>query len=1483
MTRRVNQFSPRWWKTERIQHSQDLNPVTKYPDGMGGGTGKGLELWSSTNDYAKNDVVFFNSPDVKGIFVANEAIPASGFLNIGIDGPTWSVVGDEFASIPNWYAMEWPANSVVVRSGAIRRAIANTSASWVDSEWDNLTPAPAAVDTDLLFQDHDASKSYKKDQVVVKTGKLYRARTNIGALPFSTSDWEEVSPSTAAGLTEVQIFDFDTIDTYKANELCVMNDKLYRAINNTGPGTFDTSDWKEVSAASATVTTVADFSTSKTYVTNELTIHSGRLYRATKDVAAGAFSLSNFAPADATGIVDAFDPTQSYNKGEIVRHQASFFMAAVNVPAGPFNLSTAQWAYIGGGTVTTTDWNNTLFYPFGSTVIKDKAVYRSKANQMAGAWVDNLWEPIASLHGRLPAFSGVETYYKDMVVTYNGFAWRCTVVTAAASTMPEGNPSWEKLFSLSLNPNILPYTTNAKYNSGDVVVAEGRLIRANKAIASAPAVFTPADWEAMSQLSLAAWNSGKCSFAGDTFIDNGVLYRCKVTNRGAWSLANFDQIGQIDQLKQYDPTKKYVLDQLVIRNGQILRCESDVSSVGYDDDDWDFTGHLLGVQPFYNYKDYEKYDIVMHLGVMWRTNSTKAAANFDYSGWERVSGTPAIGDFIPDFPYDPGDIIKVGNKLFINNEGVRRLTILMTDWAQFGQMRGLWDTTQVYLAEDIVINGNNIYRANGNIPANTAFVQGAGTKEWTRLAPSDPPSAPDFAPMQAYKKDSLVIRGGKLYRSKADFTATASWDDANWQALVAEAAASVPDFVLAKDYVLNQVVADSGVLYRTRNALTAAQANKLPSADSTNWQAVSLTYIHVPDHSATGTYSLNECVINPADNRMYRAKVKITTGRDFADADWQLIADRLPNVIRWDTVTAANNVWFLGDFIQKENAVYVATKNQQTGTLVWPTADVRQLTIATNFYGYATDTDYALPVGAIFIATDGTVMQTKKSVRTNTVDETALKILSTTNIGDWRGTGYNFFEGAIVYYRGATYRALRPSQNKNPELSPADWELMTDSRSWFTFWSSSKNYVSGEIVVRSNQLYLATADNAAGTFESGSWQLVSGSQAKVKEWNTTQANNTWLVGDFIRRYGNVYVAETASAAGGEATWPNAKLKQLNVEPYFLGSENDALNRSVKLGDMFISNQGHICRYIVDGDPTTFLGMYYDIINFDMTALAPWVSDEYPAGYMVTHKNKIWKAVVAATISAEPGVPLNAWREVAPSRVVADNFSADREYSKNELVVNGGKLYRAKDIIGPAAWDEVNFEALGGSGGIAAWESTKDYAIGTEVRWDETTYKATEAIAQGGLAPDVNGKWAAVNKASAIAKLVPGETVVVGALRMYNNLGLMANAAHTVASPVDNTELEKWDLAIGKMGNATYTAKTYIGSGTAIDFTVTANWTKAGSIVLPSTDNFLFWKNKGARFYLNGQPLAAAAVSFVEKGFTINGHYVESGDVVSVEF
>lgn len=531
MTRRVNQFSPRWWKTERIQHSQDLNPVTKYPDSMGVGTGKGLELWSSTKAYAKDDVVFFNSPDVKGIFVANEAIPASGFLNIGVDGPTWSVVGDEFASIPNWYSMEWPANSVVVRAGALRRAIANTSATWVDSEWDNLTPAPVAADTETLFENHDAAKSYKKDQVVVVSGKLYRARTNVGALPFSLSDWEEVSPASASGLTEVQIFDFDTVETYKANELCVLNDKLYRAINNTGPGTFVTSDWKEVSAA----------------------------------------------------------------------------------------------------------------------------------------------------------------------------------------------------------------------------------------------------------------------------------------------------------------------------------------------------------------------------------------------------------------------------------------------------------------------------------------------------------------------------------------------------------------------------------------------------------------------------------------------------------------------------------------------------------------------------------------------------------------------------------------------------------------------------------------------------------------------------------------------------------------------------------------------------------------------------------------LSPWVSDIYPAGYMTTHKNKIWKAAIAATISDEPGAAPTVWRELAPTRVVADNFSATREYVKNELVVNGGKLYRAKDIVGPAAWDEANFEALGDSGGIATWESTKDYAIDTEVRWDQTTYKATEAITQGGTAPDVNGKWAAVNKASAIAKLVPGETVAIGALRMYNNLGLMANAAHAVANPVDNVELEKWDLAIGKMGNATYTAKVYIGAGTAIDFTLTANWTKAGAISLPSTDNFLFWKNKGARFYLNGQPLAAAAVSFVEKGFTINGYYVEVGDVVSVEF
>ena len=1480
MTRRVNQFSPRWWKTERIQHNQDLQP-NGYPAGGGTGSGKGLELWSSTKNYVKDDVVFFNSPDVKGIFVANENIAASGFLNIGVDGPTWSVVGDEFASIPNWYSMEWPANSVVVKAGALRRAIVNTDAGWNDAQWEVLS-AGGAQETETLFKDHNQNEAYVKDAVVVQAAKLYRARGPIAAKPFDANDWEEVSKSNAAGLTEIAIYDFDTSYAYKANELCTIGDKLYRAIKNTGPGTIINGDWKEISPAGSSTAVVPDFNTSKTYAINELVIQGGRMYRATQAVAAGAFSLSNFAPADATGIVDAFDPTAAYNKGEIVRHQGSFFMSAANIAAGPFSLASNNWAYIGGGTVNTTDWNNSLFYPFGAMVFKDKAVYRSKSNQMAGAWVDNQWEPIASLHGRLSAFNGTETYYKDMVATFNGYVYRVTTVTAAPAATPEGNASWQKLWATSLYPNLVAYTTNAAYRTGDLVLTEGRILRANKDIGTAPVSVAVADWEPTANLTLATWSAATACFVGDTFVDNGVLYRCKVASRGAWSATNFEQIGQIDQLKEYDSTKKYVLGQVVTRNGQILRCESAVSAIGYDSDDWDMIGHLKGVRPWADWDTYEKNDVVLHLGVAWQASGHVPAGPFSFGPWNRKSGTPAIAEFIPDFPYDIGDIIKVGNKLYINKVGMYRLTIDMNDWTQFGQLRGLWALDQTYLAEDIVINGNNIYRANGAIPANTAFVQGTGTAEWTRLSPSEPPSAPDFAPLQAYKKDSLVIRGGKLYRSKADFTALASWDDNDWQALVAEAAASVPDFVLAKDYVLNQVVAQDGVLYRARSVITAVQADKLPAADPAKWQAVSLTYIHVPDHSATGTYALNECVINPADNRMYRAKVKITTGRAFADVDWQLIADRVPNVVEWDTVTAANNVWYLGDIVIKDEGVYIASKNQSTGSLVWPAADVKRINIASNFYGYIGDTSHDLPVGAIFINNRGDLIQMLKKDLAVTADQSATKVISNGRIREWV-SGTQYIEGVAVHHKGVYYFALRPNNNKVPEANAADWEVAHDPRAWFAFWSSSKNYLNGEVVIRGGQFYQATADNAAGTFESGSWALISGAQTQVKPWINTKANNVWRVGDFIKRYGVIYLAEAASDAAGEDTWPNTKLKPLLDESHLLGTEQDATLRIVKIGDVFIGEFGHICRYTVAGDPTTFTGMYYDIINFNLDKLAGWSARDYQLGYFVTHKNRIYRAKMIAVSVNEPGVDENTWEEVAPTRVIADNFSETRTYVENELAVYGGKLYRAKALTVAAVWDASKWEAIGGGGGVEAWSATKDYTAGTIVTFDQAPYRATFDIAATTDTPHVDNRWVPENKATGIAKLNALENVKAGDMRMHNKMAIMAQADHAVAATLDGVELAQWDVAFGVMGNATFTAKKYIADGSALDFSVGADWTKGGAITLPGTDDFLYWKNAGARFYLNGHPITGGASAFVVKGFTLSGNYIESGDVISVEF
>jgi hypothetical protein len=86
-----------------------------------------------------------------------------------------------------------------------------------------------------------------------------------------------------------------------------------------------------------------------------------------------------------------------------------------------------------------------------------------------------------------------------------------------------------------------------------------------------------------------------------------------------------------------------------------------------------------------------------------------------------------------------------------------------------------------------------------------------------------------------------------------------------------------------------------------------------------------------------------------------------------------------------------------------------------------------------------------------------------------------------------------------------------------------------------------------------------------------------------------------------------------------------------------------------------------------------------------------------------------------------------------------------------------------------------------------------------------------------------------------------------------------------------------------MGNATYTAVSYVAPGSALDFTDSAKWTKAGTIALLATDDFQYWKDQGARFYLNGLPLSSTLSAFTKKGFTLTGNYIESGDVISVEF
>lgn len=357
----------------------------------------------------------------------------------------------------------------------------------------------------------------------------------------------------------------------------------------------------------------------------------------------------------------------------------------------------------------------------------------------------------------------------------------------------------------------------------------------------------------------------------------------------------------------YDESAGYSQDTIISYNGKFYAANADIPPdtpfvIGTTGLTWrevDFTQAFI--LEFNTSKTYQTNSVFTVNGEIWRAQAILSPGAFN----------PA------------GNVIKLG--------GDRN--IFWGEWDQAHNSTEFRTTSQFqYLQGDVVVRNALLYRANGNIPLNTAFAIGTGATQWTEISAS---VAPPFDPDISYSQDAVIYKDGQYYAANADIPAGTPFvigtTGQTWRLVNA----SSPE-ILLKDY-------DTGKTYQPRSLIYRDQAIWMRTAtasagpwNETQWQLVGERSRYRGVFSTGLSYLTNDVVSLDAGSAstmqmptgtLVRATTNVAIGA-FNAAQWAVINRSSPMRGAYDQTYAYSS----GDLVFTDFGVYRANGTIASGT-----------------------------------------------------------------------------------------------------------------------------------------------------------------------------------------------------------------------------------------------------------------------------------------------------------------------------------------------------------------------------------------------------------------------------------------------------------------------------------------------------------------------------------------------------------------------
>lgn len=545
---------------------------------------------------------------------------------------------------------------------------------------------------------------------------------------------------------------------------------------------------------------------------------------------------------------------------------------------------------------------------------------------------------------------------------------------------------------------------------------------------------------------------------------------------------------------------------------------------------------------------------------------------------------------------------------------------------------------------------------------------------------------------RTYELDDVVIdpSDGRIFAANGNISVGAGivigTTGATWRE-ISSSQLILPAYDSNRVYGKDAIVTHEGVIYRAKGVTVTG------AFQPSYWDALSTltsVYTLIKQHEATSTYVKDSVVYS--GGKLYRAKTNLPAGA-FDEADWDLILGDVRLIVR---EYATNEDYLAGELVNYDNRVYKAL------------------------------VDMSSP--GVFDANNWAAVS------------------SSTRINSFSGS--NTYEiGDLVTHNDQIWRA-QVATSTGP-FAPDDWEEIGGRNRMRQSYQTGATYKRGEFVYHLGQLWRANDDLVAGgTFEVGTagatWKPVSRKgQIAPFELNTFYAEDDLVLKDRIiyRR-----IASGRATAWTESEWEYKYSLASNVLAYDGMRTYEPGDLALLDGDLYYANEQLLAN--TDGSSRALDRSKWRRISGRLRGA---FSDQIPyfKDDVVFHNNNLYRANGNRPAGgfSEGTTSTQFTRLAPPSNPSAPDWAQSQDYKDKDLVIRGGKLYRAKEdhnsgsSFDTSKWESLKAEAVTT---VPTFAEGEDYILDQLVVKEGVLYRSRTEITNAQAADIPGADWQAVS-------------------------------------------------------------------------------------------------------------------------------------------